>query len=337
MSEHLKTVTLFNENGSDTPENQNIINGNTTGISNLNENKYKWTNKLYRKMVGDHWIPEKISLEDDKISVKELTKEEDDAVKETLSFLIFLDSFQGNNLPNIRKYITAPNVSNLLAIQEFQEIIHQQSYQYILDGIYPLMTREDIYNKWRSSPMLKKRIKFIASIGEEFNKDPSMENFKKVIIANYLLEGIYFYVGFLFFDQLASRNKLTQCSKIIDYIRVDELSHVLLFSSIINEIFNMEEDADMIYAMFKQAIFNESEWVSYVYGDKILGMSTESSIDFIKWFADKRLKMIKLDPLHPDIKVNPYAHLDVSNKSNFFESSVTDYSRASSISGWDSF
>jgi len=333
----LNTITLFNENGDDSPENQKMINGNTTGISNLNENKFKWANNLYRSMLGNHWVPERVPLEDDKISIKELTKEEDIATKETLSFLIFLDSFQGNNLPNVRKYITAPNVSNLLAIQEFQEIIHQQSYQYILDGIYPLMTRESIYNKWRDSPMLKKRIKTVVSIGEEFLADPSMMNFKRILITNYILESLYFYVGFLFFDQLASRNKLTQCSKIIDYIRVDELTHVVLFSQIINELFDMEEDGEWVNVMFSDAVVNETEWVEYVYGDKILGMSLASSVDYIKYLTNRRLKMIKLDLMFPENLTNPYAHLDVENKSNFFESTVTDYSRASAVDGWDSF
>jgi len=335
MSENLKTISLFNENGDDSPENQQIINGNSTGISNLNENKYKWTNALYRKMVGDHWVPEKVPLDADKVSIKELTKEEDTATKETLSFLIFLDSFQGNNLPNIRKYITAPNVSNLLAIQEFQEIIHQQSYQYILDGLYPLLTRESIYNKWRESPMLKKRIKTVVTVGELFNNEPTLENFKKVIVANFILESLYFYVGFLFFDQLASRNKIIKTSKIIDYIRVDELSHVILFSNIINETFNMDEDAEMVRTMFAEAVENESEWVEYIYGDKILGMSTQSSIDYIKYLANRRLKMIKLDLMFPENLTNPYAHLDVENKSNFFESTVTDYSKSSAVDGWD--
>jgi len=225
----------------------------------------------------------------------------------------------------------------LLAIQEFQEIIHQQSYQYILDGIYPLMTRESIYNKWRDSPMLKKRILTVVSIGEEFLADPSMVNFKRILVANYILESLYFYVGFLFFDQLASRNKLTQCSKIIDYIRVDELTHVVLFSQIINELFDMKEDGEWVNAMFAEAVVNETEWVEYVYGDKILGMSSASSVDYIKYLANRRLKMIKLDLMFPENLTNPYAHLDVENKSNFFESTVTDYSRASAVDGWDSF
>jgi len=333
----LKKSPLFNEHGDDTPEMQQLINSNPTGISNLNENKYTWSNKLYRMMCGNAWFPEKVSLADDKVTIKELTPDEDEAVKNTLSFLIFLDSFQCNNLPNIHSFITAPNVANLIVIQQYQEVIHSQSYQYMLEALYPLMTREDIYNKWRSNPSLLDRIRYVASIGEEFENEPTLDNFKKIIVANLLLESIYFYQGFMFFDQLASRNKLIQSSKIIDYIRNDEMTHIGIFVNIIRELFS-EEDNDMIYNMFELAVKQEIEWANHIYGDKILGISTKSSEDYVKYLANDRLKRIGLQPMYPDNIKNPYGHLEQQKKENFFEAgAVTSYDRSESVEGWDNF
>ena len=48
-----------------------------------------------------------------------------------LSFLVFLDSIQTANLPNIGAYITANEVNLCLSIQAFQECVHSQSYSYI--------------------------------------------------------------------------------------------------------------------------------------------------------------------------------------------------------------
>ena len=332
----LKTMPLFNENGDDTPEKQKIINGNSTGISNLNENKYRWTNNLYRVMTGRFWVPEKVSLTDDKVSINELTEDEHEAVKNTLSFLIFLDSFQCNNLPNIHKYITAPNVANLLVIQQFQEVIHSQSYQYMLDSLYPMMTRESIYNKWRTNPVLFERIKYVAQIGEAFVAEPNLDNFKKVIVANLLLESIYFYQGFMFFDQLASRNKLVQSSKIIDYIRNDEMTHIGIFVNIIKEEFS-ENDKQMIIDMFRVAVEHEIHWAHHVYGDRILGINKKSSEMYVKFLANDRLARIHIDPIYDNVE-NPYLHLESKNRENFFEAgAVTSYDRSESVSGWDSF
>lgn len=334
MGDILKHNTLFNEDGDDTPENQQLINGNPTGISNLNENKYTWTNNLYRIMTGNFWIPEKVPMTEDKITIQELTPEEDEAVKNTLSFLIFLDSFQCNNLPNLKNYITAPNVANLIIIQQFQEVIHSQSYQYMLDALYPLMTRESIYNKWRENPVLLNRIKFVADIGAEFANEPSMENFKKMVVVNLLLESIYFYQGFMFFDQLASRNKLVQSDKIIDYIRNDEMTHIVIFVNIIKELFD-ESDNDMIREMFDQAVRQEIDWANHVYGNSILGISEKSSEQYIKFLANDRLSRIGLEPLYPEMTKNPYAHLEGDKRESFFESTVTSYDRSESVEGWE--
>lgn len=336
MTEQLKTVSLFNEHGDDNPELQSIINGNPTGISNLNENKYGWSNQLYRIMTGNFWVPEKVSMTQDKVTINELTHDEDEAVKDTLSFLIFLDSFQCLNLPNVHSYITAPNVANLIVIQQYQEVIHSQSYQYILDALYPLMTREQIYNRWRSSTNLLDRIKYVTKIAEDFKEDPSVENFKKVIVANLLLEAIYFYQGFMFFDQLASRNKLVQSSKVIDYIRNDEMTHIGIFVNIIREIFD-EKDKQLIVEMFKDAVQHEIEWAHQVYGDRILGISAKSSEQYVKYLANDRIKRVGIEPIYPEVTVNPYAHLDQSKRENFFETTVTSYDRSESVKGWDDF
>ncbi|MBT8449358.1 MAG: ribonucleotide-diphosphate reductase subunit beta [Gammaproteobacteria bacterium] len=333
----LITTPLFNEDGDDSPEMQKLINGCPTGISNLDENAFKWSNGLYRIMTGNFWIPEKVSMADDKVTINELTDDEDEAVRDTLSFLIFLDSYQCNNLPNLHKYITAPNVANLIIIQQYQEVIHSQSYQYMLDALYPMMTRQTIYNKWRTNPALLKRVKYVADIGQAFIDNPSEEEFKKVIAINFMLESIYFYQGFMFFDQLASRNKLIQSDKIIDYIRNDEMTHIGIFVNLINELFTEEDKNGMLRDMMRDACEQEIEWANVVYGNKILGMSEKSSEQYIHYLANDRLSLLSMEPLYPEV-INPYAHLEGTKKENFFEvSAVTSYDRSESVKGWDDF
>lgn len=333
----LTQTPLFNEFAVDGRENQRIIGGETTGISNLNDIKYDWVAPTYRTMVGNHWVPEKVDLSKDKVTVKNLTPEEDEAVQNTLSFLIFLDSFQTNNLPNIKEYITAPSVGNLIAIQLFQEVIHSQSYQVILDALYPFMTREAIYNKWRTNEHLKRRNKFIANIAEEFLADRSLKSFKKVLVANFILEGIYFYQGFNLFYQLASRQKLVQTAKMIKYIENDELTHLGLFANIIREEMDPTgEDRQMIVDMTMEAVEHETAWCHSNYGNNILGISDRSSTSYLQWLANNRVGRLHIDPIYPNA-VNPYKHLDGSARENFFETTVTEYSRAETVPGWDTF
>jgi ribonucleoside-diphosphate reductase beta chain len=120
----MKENKIFNPSGDDNLKT--IIKGNPTGLFSLANIKYTWTTPLYNLMVGNFWLPEKVGgLMDDRICfVNDLSKHEKTAYKGILSFLIFLDSIQTVNVPNISDYITAPEVNRLLAVQSYQELIH---------------------------------------------------------------------------------------------------------------------------------------------------------------------------------------------------------------------
>lgn len=333
----LEKGKLFNVEGDDTKENQQLFGGNPTGILNLNNVKYSWVAGFWTTMLNNHWIPNKISMVSDKITIKDLTEAEDKAVRDTLGFLIFLDSLQVNNLPNIADYITCSGCKTLLTLQAFQEAVHSQSYQYLLESLYPENDRNEIYDTWRTNPLLLERNKFIASQMQAFVDSPTEENFKRVQIANLALEGIYFYQGFNLFDQLASRKKLVQTQKMIDYIRTDENSHVALFTKFIHETMDTQKEKEMIYEILGTACEQEIRWSQETYGDEILGISKRSSEQFVKHLTNQRLKALRLDPLYNGVD-NPYIHLDVKARGNFFETSgMTDYSQSGAVSGWDDF
>lgn len=273
------------------------------------------------------------------MTIKNLTQDEDQAVRDTLSFLIFLDSFQTNNLPNIVEYITNPGVKNLIHVQTFQEVVHTEAYQYILESLYPSIERDAIYNRWRDNPVLQKRNKMVADIAEEFVDDRSEKSFKKVLCANLALEGVYFYQGFNLFDQLAHRKKLVQVDKEIDYIRRDELTHLGIFVNIIKE-YDKKDIRDIAYSVFEQAAEQEIEWCKSTYGNKILGISEKSSENYVKYLVNDRLNRIGLEPLYEKVD-NPYKHIEQSQnegskRESFFESgAVTSYDMADSVDGWD--
>jgi len=330
---------IFDELGDDTQTARNIINGNATGILNLNSVKYQWAPKLYKIMVNNFWIPEKISLVDDKVTIKELTKDELDAFKNTLSFLIALDSMQVSNLPNLADYITAPEISGLFTIQAFQELIHSQSYQYLLQELFPNVEREDIYNYWRNNPLLLKRNKFIAGQYQKFIDDKTIFNFKTAIAANFALESIYFYNGFQFFYQLAARNKVANVAKMIKYIENDEVTHVNMFANIIREIFdfNNEEDKAILLENIVKAAEQEIEWGKEIYGDRILGISQESTENYVKYLVNQRTKLLGLGVVYKGFTKNPYEYLNAEKRENFFETKVTEYIRSEAVDGWDEF
>jgi ribonucleoside-diphosphate reductase beta chain len=335
----LKEKLVFNEFGNEDVASRLVIGGETTGIANLNSVKYQWATKSFRIMQNNFWIPEKVSLVEDKTTLKDLTKDELEAFKDTLSFLIALDSMQVANLPRLEAYITAPEISALFTIQAYQELVHSQSYQYILQELFPNLDREAIYNRWRDNPVLLKRNKSISEKYQKFCDNPTEDNFKLALAADFALEGIYFYNGFNYFYQLASRNKGVGTSKIIKYIDTDEATHLNFISSLIREVFdfNKESDKQLVIDVLLEAAEDEIAWAKYVYGDRILGISERSSEEYIKYLTNQRAKVLGLGVLYRGFNKNPYAHLDAEKRENFFETTVTEYSQSGSVNGWDDF
>ena len=331
---------IFNEEGARGTES--LIGGNTTNLREWNRIKYDWARLMYRTMLNNFWIPEEISLNEDVKQFPYLTNGERNAFDKIISFLNFLDSIQSENLPNLSRYITAAEVSSLLNIQAFQEEIHAQSYSYILDTVTNPITRDKIYDEWREDQHLLTRNRFIANIYQEFNENATDENFIKVVIANYILEGIYFYSGFSFFYTLARQGKMTATSTIFKYINRDEVTHLVLFQNMIKEL--RTEKADMfndkleeeIREMMRTGVEHEIAWGQYVTNNEILGLNNTLIDQYIKYLSNQRLKAIGIAELYPEITENPMAWIEGfsnlnSTKTDFFEAKVTNYTKAAAF------
>ncbi len=341
----MKKNKIFNPTGDDSIENRTIIKGNTTGLFNLDEVKYSWAKNMYQVMIGNFWVPEKISgLGDDAIMYKNLSEAEREAYKGMLSFLTFLDSLQTINIPHFSDYITSPEVNLLLSIQSFQEAIHSQSYTTILETVVAAKERSKIYYFWRDDEVLLSRNNYIGEIYQKFFDTPNDKNFFQALIGNFLLEGLYFYNGFAFFDTLVYNSKMIATGRMINYIRRDELTHVALFVNILREIrheFPEMFDEKVIYEMFEEAVKQEITWTNHIIGNAVPGMTKESTEKYTQFLANDRLGMLGMKPLFPEVTQNPYKHLEAmadnnSEKTNFFESTVVNYTQSSSMNGsWD--
>lgn len=342
----MKQNLIFNPKGNDDVAARTIIKGGTTGLFNLNATKYPWAKSLYQVMIGNFWVPEKVSgLKDDaRMFHVDLSPEEQQAYKGILSFLIFLDSIQTVNLPHFSDYVTSPEVNLILSIQAYQEAIHSQSYGTILETVVESKEREEIYYFWRTDKILLARNKYIGAIYQDFVDKPTDVNFFRGVVANFLLESLYFYNGFAFFDTLVDRMKMLATGRMIAYIRRDELTHVTIFANLIREIrreFPEIYDEALIKKMMKTAVEQEIEWSKHILGDRIPGINGATTEAYTRWLANNRLAMLGIAPLFPEAIENPYKHLDRlqdtnSDKGNFFETTVVNYTQSSSMNGsWD--
>ncbi len=335
---------LFNPNGDVEVEKRQMVNGNTTNLNDFNNMKYPWVSDWYRQAMNNFWIPEEINLGTDKKQYAELTPAEKRAYDKTLSFLVFLDSIQTANLPEVGDYISASEVNLCLCIQTFQEAVHSQSYSYMLDTICDPQQRNEILYQWKDDPLLLKRNTFIGDLYNDFQTKKDLLTFVKTCVANYILEGVYFYSGFMFFYNLGRNNKMPGSAQEIRYINRDENTHLWLFRNILTELkkeipelFTPEYE-EIYRAMIKEGADQEMEWGHYVIGDDISGLNKQMISDYIMYLGNLRCTNLGLAPIYEGHMEEPDSMKWVSEYSNanliktdFFEARSTAYAKSSAL------
>lgn len=340
----LEKKALFNEHGDIELSKRRMVNGNTTNLNDFNNIKYSWTSDWYRQAMNNFWIPEEINMSQDLKDYKLLSVEEKNAYDKTLSFLVFLDSIQTANLPILANYITANEVNLCLTIQSYQEAIHSQSYGYMLDSICSPEERTAILYQWRDDPLLLSRNKFIGDLYNEFYQDQTLKLMAKSIMANYILEGIYFYSGFMFFYNLGRNNKMPGSVQEIRYINRDENTHLWLFRSIIMELKKEEpelfnkENVKEFKEMIRIGCEEEIKWGKHVIGEDIPGLNMQMVEDYIKYLGNLRSNGIGFGSIYEGYDSEPASMRWVAEyadpnqiKTDFFEGKPSAYSKSTVI------
>lgn len=335
---------LFNPDGDIDLQKRQMVGGNTTNLNDFNNMKYQWVSGWYRQAMNNFWIPEEINLNQDIKDYPHLDKDERTAYDKILSFLVFLDSIQTANLPNVSEYITANEINLCLNIQTFQEAVHSQSYSYMLDTICSPEERNDVLYQWKTDQHLLKRNSFIGDCYNDFQLNKDMFHFMKVLIANYILEGIYFYSGFMFFYNLSRNGKMPGSAQEIRYINRDENTHLWLFKNIILEL--QKEVPDMftpdkvkVYQdMMREGVRQEIAWGKYVIGNKLQGLTEKMVEDYILYLGNLRSTALGFSPLYDGYEEEPadmawvsaYANANMV-KTDFFEARSTAYAKSTAL------
>jgi ribonucleoside-diphosphate reductase beta chain len=339
----MKRKKIYNPDSAETVNDRKVFGGNPTGIFELNNIKYQWAYNLWEVMLNNTWFPKEVDMTRDVNDYKNLTEAEKKAYDKALSQLIFMDSLQTNNIiDNINPYITAPEINLILVRQSFEEALHSQSYAVMVDSIS--QNSAEIYDLWRRDMMLKHKNDAIAAVYTELSTNPSEHNLVKAFFANQILEGIYFYSGFAYIYTLARSGKMLGSAQMIRFIQRDEVTHLVLFQNIINtmrkerpDLFTEKLKAEVI-AMFKEAVKLETEWGKYITQGQILGLTNEIVEQYIQFLADDRLTSVGFEKIYnvanPIKWVNDFAKFN-DQKTNFFEATVTNYSKGSLSFGDD--
>lgn len=323
-----------------------IFGGQASGILNWNDLAHPHFYTLRQKIRSLFWTANEVDMTQDVKQFPNLSKAEQEAFLKIIGLLATLDGPQTVVAMKIADFASDPSVKSIMATIADQESEHNHSYAYVLSSVTTLDKQMASFEMGRADEVLMKRNERIVDIYNEFAENPTIETVLKAMVYTTLLEGLFFYSGFAFFYNLARHQKMVGTSTMISYINRDELQHGKAISDIFraalaeNPAYNTEAFTEWIYDQFRHSVEQEIIWSRYVLGE-IDGIDLDEMAGYVKYRANKMLRMLGLSEIYPEFTDNPMkwirAYVDNfdDTKTDFFEQTSRQYVKTSDLNGFD--
>ena len=333
-------------------EDKRVINAKTD-VNQLVPFKYKWAWDKYLAGCANHWMPQEVNMNRDIALWKSpdgLTEDERLIVKRNLGFFVTADSLAANNIVlGTYRHITAPECRQYLLRQAFEEAIHTHAYQYIAESLG--LEESEIFNAYREVKCIRDKDDFLIPFIETLTNpdfktgtpEADQQLLKSLIVFACLMEGLFFYVGFVQILSLGRQNKMTGAAEQYQYILRDESMHCNFGIDLINTI--KLENPHLWTAEFRQeltALFHQAVDLEYAYAEDtmprgVLGLNSAMFKEYLRFVANRRAQQIGLDPMFPGA-TNPFPWMseliDLKKEKNFFETRVIEYQTGGALN-WD--
>jgi ribonucleoside-diphosphate reductase beta chain len=333
-------------------EDKRIINS-TADVNQLVPFKYKWAWEKYLAGCANHWMPQEVNMSADIALWKNpngLTDDERRLVKRNLGFFTTADSLAANNIAlGTYRHITNPECRQYLLRQAFEEAIHTHAYQYIVESLG--LDEGEVFNMYHEVQSIRDKDEFLLPYIDVLTnpdfKTGTPENDQKLlrslIVFACIMEGLFFYVGFVQILALGRQNKMTGAAEQYQYILRDESMHLNFGVDVINQI--KLENPHLWTPAFREEIrglFQKGVELEYRYAEDtmprgVLGLNAGMFKEYLRFIANRRCQQIGVEILYQGA-TNPFPWMaemiDLKKEKNFFETRVTEYQTGGALS-WD--
>lgn len=307
---------------------------------NLHPMRYKWAYDLYNQAVRNSWFPHEIALGEDLVDWKKMTEDERHAVEFLMAFFNPAELIVNRSLAlGVYPYLKSPECHLYLAKQMFEEANHCVSFEYVLET-FPLDREKVFGTHLETDSMVKKEAfinKYLIRMTEETLNIETPEGKKdfvrNLVATNIVMEGIWFYSGFMVALSFRQRNQLRNLGSMINWVIRDESLHLKFGIHLIHTILEenpeilTEEFANEIRQIVIDGVNLESDYNKDLFPKGILGLNADYVNQYVKYVADRRLEELGLEA-HFNV-TNPAKWMstatDVFELVNFFEQQNTAY------------
>ncbi len=306
---------------------------------NLHPLRYPWAYDLYNQAVRNSWFPHEIALGEDLRDFQAMSPDEQQAVKFLMAFFNPAELIVNRSLAlGVYPYVKAPEAHLYLARQMFEEANHCVSFEYVLQTFN--FDRNSIFNLHLDTPSMKAKEDFIAKYVTRMTEQSldiesisgKQDFIRNLIATNLVMEGIWFYSGFMVALSFRQRNQLRNFASMINWVLRDESLHLKFGINLITEILSENADvvtpafADEIRSIIIQGVELEAAYNRDLFPRGILGLNADYVNQYVQYVADRRLEELGFEK-HFNVS-NPAKWMTVTDTYelvNFFEMQNTSY------------
>ena len=310
--------------------------------------------RLYEMGCQNTWFPNEIKLSEEAKEYQSLTDMEKHYIKYMLGFFCTAESLVADNIIHaLYKAIDDADCKMFLLRQAYEEANHTMTFNYIIESLG--LDRGELYAMVETSPSIKAKAEFeqrSTNTLASFHKMnvPSGENYNACLFSNLfdfyaIMEGLYFFSGFLIALSFGKRQKLKGIATLISYILRDETVHLGFGMQLMRQIldespklldkvcvspFSEEIGSDNhtirdhVQVSMKKGVELEAAYAEEAMPEGILGLNSKYYLQYCQHIADRRMKALKLEPIY-NVK-NPAvwltAQTDLPELVSFFEATL---------------
>jgi ribonucleoside-diphosphate reductase beta chain len=309
---------------------------NTLKPFEMKDGKPNFAFKLYQQGCSNSWFPKEISLAQDKLEYDtKISEMEKHYIKYMLGFFCTAESLVANNITYaLYKHIDDPEQKLYLLRQAYEEANHTVTFLYILESLG--LNRSEIFDMYKSVPAIaaKKDFeeKFTADLMNE-GQVSKQELFRNLFGFYAIMEGLYFFSGFLIGLSFGRRQLLKGIASLFQYILRDETVHLGFGMQAMRQIVKespeilTEEFKAELAELMKQAVLLESDYATVAMPEGILGMNKNYYLQYCQYIADRRMSALGMEPIYRVPNPAPWlaTQTDLPELVSFFEATPTSY------------
>jgi ribonucleoside-diphosphate reductase beta chain len=288
------------------------------------------TFNYYKKAQSALWVSEEIDLSKDIDDWNKLNDDEKEFITSILAFFASSDLIVADNLS--LRFMNEPMLSMDLeaklfyGLQYYIEGVHSETYSLLIDTyIKDKEKKNNVFNALQYNPIIKKKAEYCIKYIE------SNLDYVYRLVAFAVVEGIFFSSSFCAIYWFKKRGLMSGLTFSNELISRDESLHTL-FAIHLFKIYSKGQykNSKLIPNIIKEGVELEKEFVKDCLKVDLIGMNAKEMCKYVEYCADRLLLQLGYDKIYNSD--NPFHFMEMislSNKGNFFETKISQYSMAS--------